>query len=620
MIERTWNTIVVGGGHAGCEAAAASARCGSRTLLVTMGLNQIGVMSCNPAIGGIGKGQLVKEVDALGGLMGQAADYACIQYRLLNRRKGAAVHGPRGQSDRMLYQRFVQHTLKQTPNLSLAEAEVTRLVIDGGRCVGIQTADGETLSATAVVLTTGTFLRGCIFQGKNRTPAGRVGEAPAVRLSDQLREIASLGRLKTGTPARLKRQTIDFTRLEPQPADDNPHYFSMLTTATQQRQVPCHITHTNPETHEIIRARLATSPACNGTIEGAGPRYCPSIEDKLTRFPDKNSHQIFLEPEGLDSDLVYPNGISTSLDTDAQLAFLRTIRGLERVEVAQYGYAIEYDYLDPRGLDHSLQSENLPGLFLAGQINGSTGYEEAAAQGIMAGINAAGLRHGAEPCVIGRHEGYIGVMVSDLTEKGVSEPYRMFSARAEYRLRLRADNAAERLCPIALAHQCLDPVRAGLFHRRQTAKTAALALLDGLTASPHRLAEAGIKVNQDGVVRSARAWLGFQGIDFAALTRLWPELNTIDSEIQTDIALECHYAHYSSLHDQEIAQFKKHAAMMIPTRIDFTNVACFSHEVRQLLNRDRPKTLAEAARIQGMTPSALTQLMLLIQNNRLVES
>ena len=616
-MKNTWDIIVIGGGHAGCEAAYAAARKGCATLLITMQKATIGAMSCNPAIGGIGKGQLVKEIDALGGMMAQAADYACIQYRLLNRRKGAAVHGPRGQTDRAIYQQYVRNFLDLQPNLTIAESEVTDLIIEQDKCVGICTANDEHLKAKAVILTTGTFLRGCIFQGQKRIPAGRHGEEAATKLSERLLSYGiQLGRLKTGTPPRLDKNTIDYSRLTPQPRDETPHYFSMLTNHTFQQQVPCHITHTNQNTHDIILSNLDAAPSYDGSISGKGPRYCPSIEDKLHRFADKTSHQIFLEPEGLNTDLVYPNGISTSIDTDTQKQFLRSIIGLENVEVIQYGYAIEYDYVDPRNLSASLELQQIPGLFLAGQINGSTGYEEAAAQGIMAGINAANACCDSAPLKIARHEGYIGVMLDDLTQKGVTEPYRMFTSRAEFRLRLRADNAPQRLCPIAIEQHCLDPERTELYRNQQQNYTTAMTILQQ-KASPNQLKLAGINVNQDGIVRDGYTWLGFSHIDFKALSAVWPELANIPKDTQSQVALDSHYAHYTEVQDREIQQLQKEAAVKIPQDIDFSKLQSISHEVRQLLEQNRPETLGAAAQIQGITPSALAHLMILIQSQKL---
>lgn len=616
-MKSSWDVIVIGGGHAGCEAAYAAARKGCQTLLITMQKSGIGAMSCNPAIGGIGKGQLVKEIDALGGMMAQAADHACIQYRLLNRRKGAAVHGPRGQTDRALYQHYVQQFLAKTHNLTIAESEVTDLIVEHNRCVGVCTSQDERLTAHAVILTTGTFLRGCIFQGSKRITAGRYGEAAATKLSERLLSYGiQLGRLKTGTPPRLDRKTIDYSRLTPQPGDEQPHYFSMLTNDTIQQQIPCHITHTNSETHDIILSNIATAPSYDGSISGKGPRYCPSIEDKLHRFADKASHQIFLEPEGLSSDLVYPNGISTSIETSVQEKFLHSIAGLEKVAVVQYGYAIEYDYVDPRNLSSSLELQHIPGLFLAGQINGSTGYEEAAAQGIMAGINAANTCLNAEPLYIPRHEGYIGVMIDDLTRKGVTEPYRMFTSRAEFRLRLRADNAPQRLCPLAIKQGCLDAKRAKLYKNQQKNYFNALNLLQQ-KASPNQLKSAGINVNQDGIVRDGYTWLSFPNIDFTTLTSVWPELANIPAETQKQIALDSHYAHYTKVQEREIQQLQKEAAVRIPQNIDFSQLHSISHEVRQILKQNRPETLADAAKIQGITPSALAHLLVLIQSQKL---
>lgn len=617
-MDNHWDIIVVGGGHAGCEAASAAARKGCKTLMVTMTKKSIGAMSCNPAIGGIGKGQLVKEIDALGGMMAQAADHACIQYRLLNRRKGAAVHGPRGQTDRMLYQHFVQHYLQNHQNLTIAEAEVTDVIVKQHQCCGIRTASREDLFAEVVILTTGTFLRGCIFQGAKRLPAGRHGEAPANLLAERLLSHGiQLDRLKTGTPPRLHKKSINFDVLDPQFADEEPHYFSMLTHTTLQRQVPCHITHTNPEAHDIILTNLTHAPSRDGSMSGKGPRYCPSIEDKLHRFADKSEHQIFLEPEGLNSDFIYPNGISTSIDTNTQLAFLRRVRGLEKVEVLQYGYAIEYDYVDPKNLSAQLELEQLPGLFLAGQINGSTGYEEAAAQGIFVGINAANRVQRKAPFSIARYEGYIGVMIDDLNRKGVIEPYRMFTSRAEFRLRLRADNAPQRLCPIAMQQQCLDAKRQQMYTQQSAALKSAENLLRSLNATAHKMQQHGINVNQNGAKYSAYEWLSFEQVGFFELQKLWPEVANIPEAIQKHIAIDCHYVHYTEVQEREILELKKEATMKIPEDIDFLRLESLSHEVRQLLHRHRPRTLSAASNIQGITPSALAHIMIMIRANKL---
>ena len=613
----SWNVIVIGGGHSGCEAALAAARKGCRTLLLTLKRDSIGVMSCNPAIGGIGKGQLVCEIDAMGGMMGLAADYACIQYRLLNRRKGAAVHGPRGQEDRSLYKQFVQRYLQKQPNLEIVEGECADLIIKNHRCTGVITADQVALHADAVVLTTGTFLRGMIYQGKKRYAAGRQGEKAADLLSAKLIDHGLLlGRLKTGTPPRLYRHSINYDALTVQPADTHPRYFSLLTHRTQQKQVDCHITHTQASTHDIIRKNLDFSPVYQGEVTASGPRYCPSIEDKIHRFADKSSHQIFLEPEGLHSNLVYPNGISTSLSIEAQKAFLHTIPGLENVDIAQYGYTIEYDFIDPQNLTRDLAVRNIDGLFLAGQINGSTGYEEAAAQGLIAGLNAANKSLAQMPFYIARYQGYIGVMVDDMTQKGVSEPYRMFTSRAEFRLQLRSDNAPHRLCTLAREQNCLDDERWTHFQAKHETQQKALVLLEQYSASPHTLKQAGIHVNHDGAMRNAKQLLANQ-VPFEQLLTLWPALADIDADTREFVWNTLRYAHYSQMQEREIERLRREETMILPANTDYLTIDSLSHEVRQILHRKRPTTLGEAAKLQGITPSALVHLMILVETGKI---